>query len=232
LLISLPPELVADVLVRTPVPGVVVLIQRELRPRSDIKMAYCSPTWRASQKEFSEIACVRDTIVPICNRQCNDQKPADQVRFREGKSVWSTGDEMKIDSVLVPALLCATVFLSSAAASAGRGGDEGAQLWGARGIALRMTEQGAKIEFDCAHASILQPIEPNASGEFSVPGTYTPEAGGPVQKNNPGRDLPATFHGVIRRDSIHLEMTVSGEGQQPRSFTLTRGNPGRLVKCR
>ncbi len=95
---------------------------------------------------------------------------------------------------------------------------------------MKLNPQGATVEFDCAHGAISQPIQPNSNGEFSVSGTYTPERGGPVQKNSAPRDLPATYQGVIEGNTMQLKITV-GENTLP-AYTLKRGNPGRVVKCK
>ncbi len=94
------------------------------------------------------------------------------------------------------------------------------------------TASGATIEFDCGHGNIAQPITPDAAGEFSVAGTYTPEMGGPVRRDNPPRDLPATYKGTVNGDTMHLEVLLQEKDRQPPPFTLTRGSAGRVVKCR
>lgn len=97
---------------------------------------------------------------------------------------------------------------------------------------MQKTASGATIEFDCGHGNIAQPIAPNAAGEFSVAGAYTPEMGGPVRRDNPARDLPAMYKGTISGDTMHLEVLLEDKTRQPPPFTLTRGSSGRLVKCR
>jgi hypothetical protein len=106
------------------------------------------------------------------------------------------------------------------------------EIWGGRGVTMRMTGQGAMLEFDCAHGSITQPIKPDAKGEFRGSGTYTAERGGPVLKADQPHDIPAMYRGVIDGDSMRLEIVVSDKDQSPAPLTLTRGNAGRLVKCR
>ena len=128
--------------------------------------------------------------------------------------------------------LCAVALLGSSAVGWQQRDTGGSQtVWGGRGVSMEMSAQGAVLEFDCAHGAIAQPIEPDAKGQFSVPGTYTPEHGGPVQKNNAARDLPAVYKGSIDGDSMHLEVILAGQDQPP-PLSLTRGNTGRLVKCR
>ncbi len=108
---------------------------------------------------------------------------------------------------------------------------ESSVVWGGRDINMQVTPQGATLEFDCAHGSVLEPIKANAKGEFAARGTYTPEHGGPVTLANPPRDLPALYKGTIHGDTMHLEVVVTDKDQQPQPFTLTRGKHGRVVKC-
>jgi len=129
------------------------------------------------------------------------------------------------------ALLCMALFAGHAG-RAQQSDEDGSELWGGRDIHLRISASGASIEFDCGHGSIAQPLKPNASGEFSVAGTYTPEIGGPIQRNNPPRDLPATYKGTISGETMHLEVLLADKSRQPPPFTLTRGSAGKLVKCR
>ena len=117
-------------------------------------------------------------------------------------------------------------------ARAQQGGDGDSEVWGGRDISMQTNASGAAIEFDCGHGSIAQPIKPDAHGDFSVAGTYTPETGGPVRKDNPPGDLAATYKGTISGDTMHLEVLLSDNTHQPPPFTLTRGSPGRVVKCR
>ncbi len=105
-------------------------------------------------------------------------------------------------------------------------------VWGGRGISMEATPEGATLEFDCARGTMLEPIKANATGEFMVRGTYTPEHGGPVTLANPPRDLPATYKGSIDGDTMRLEVMLADKDQAPEPFTLTRGKAGRLVKCR
>ena len=114
----------------------------------------------------------------------------------------------------------------------GRDADASSSVWGGNDVSMEVTPQGAKLEFDCAHGEILQAIQPNAKGEFTARGTYTPEHGGPVFKDNPPRDLEAVYKGSIDGDTMRLEIMLAEKEQAPEPFTLTRGKVGRLVKCR
>lgn len=108
------------------------------------------------------------------------------------------------------------------------------EMWGGNGVSMMMTQQGATLQFDCAHGVLDQPIRPDAKGQFQVPGTYTPERGGPVSKANPPRDQNAVYKGSIQGDTMHLEVILSDDGkaQAPQPLTLTRGKAGHVVRCR
>lgn len=134
---------------------------------------------------------------------------------------------------LVVLFLC-TVFASGNAAYGGQQSIEGAsEIWGGRGVTLRMTAQGAtsELQFDCAHGNVAQAIKPDAKGEFSVSGTYTAERGGPVRKSDSASGVPAIYQGRISGDTMQLVIKLSDKETLP-ALTLTRGAVGRLVKCR
>ena len=138
-----------------------------------------------------------------------------------------------IDKPLARAALAALlVLLSLSCSSLAQDNNESGQLWGGEGVSLQMTGSGATLEFDCAHGAILQGIQPNAQGEFKVTGTYTPERGGPIQKNNPPRDLPATYKGSISGHTMHLQIVLGQDNEAPPPFTLTQGAGAHLRKCR
>lgn len=124
-------------------------------------------------------------------------------------------------------LLCAGGINSPQA----RDADASPDTWGGMHVSMKMTAGGATLEFDCAHGTIAEPIKANAKGEFSVHGTYTPERGGPIQKNSPPRDLPAIYKGSIQGDTMQLEIVLADKDQAPEPFTLTRGKTGRVMKC-
>lgn len=129
----------------------------------------------------------------------------------------------------------ASLFLATLVGAAPRiqvtGNDESG-VWGGRDISMRMGPSGATVEFDCAHGEITAPIRPNAKGEFTVAGTYTPEMGGPVRKDNPPSNLAATYKGTIKGNAMQMELTVPDRNIEGQIFTLTRGSAGRVVRCR
>lgn len=105
-------------------------------------------------------------------------------------------------------------------------------VWGGPHVSMVASEKNVTLEFDCAEGVILNPIKPDSSGNFSAEGTFTPQRGGPVKKDSPPNDLPATYKGTIHGDTMHLEVFLTNNEQQPAPLTLTRGQAGHVVKCR
>jgi hypothetical protein len=143
---------------------------------------------------------------------------------------------MKLHWIRIPLVVLAgaLMLVSGSAANPQRGEDASTtpETWGGQHVSMQVTRDGATLEFDCAHGTMLEPIKANAKGEFTARGTYTPERGGPVMRDNPPGDLPATYRGSIDGDTMRLEIMPADKDQAPEPFTLTRGKIGKLVKCR
>jgi len=106
------------------------------------------------------------------------------------------------------------------------------EVWGGEHVSLVMSKANTTLEFDCAEGVIMNPIRPDANGDFTAAGTFTPQRGGPVKKDSPPADLPATYKGTIHGNTMRLQVMLTGGNAQPPEFTLTRGAVGHLVKCR
>ncbi len=133
---------------------------------------------------------------------------------------------------IVIASLGLAVALASGSARAQQEDEGAGTIWGGTHVIMHLSPEGATLEFDCAHGQILQPIKPSAKGEFTVTGTYTPEHGGPIRKDNPLQELPATYKGTISGDTMQLRIVLADKTLEPAPFSLTRGARGRVVKCR
>ncbi len=105
------------------------------------------------------------------------------------------------------------------------------EVWGGEHVSLVMSQENATLEFDCAEGVVTNPIRPDANGDFTAAGTYTPQRGGPVRKDSPPADLPATYKGTIRGNTMHLQVVLADAGASPPAMTLTRGATGHVVKC-
>lgn len=103
--------------------------------------------------------------------------------------------------------------------------------WGADNVRLTVTESGAALEFDCAHASITRPLLLDNAGSFDLPGLYTPEHGGPIHEGDVLASKAARYTGTVSGTSMVLTITYTADGTQQGTYKLTHGAPARLHKC-
>ena|SRR5437870_7684477 len=104
-------------------------------------------------------------------------------------------------------------------------------LWGGEHISMEVTERGATIEYDCAHATIEQRIALDRRGRFDVSGTQVPERGGPVRQNEPA-GYPVRFAGQVNGKTMNITVRNSATKEMIGTFTLVRGAEPKLRKCR
>ena len=104
-------------------------------------------------------------------------------------------------------------------------------VWGGPHINMDVGESSVTIEYDCAHGAIHRPFVVDGSGGFNLRGTFTAERGGPVRADETPRERPATYSGTIKENTMTLTLKVDGEDESE-TFTLEKGKPGELFKCK
>ena len=132
---------------------------------------------------------------------------------------------------LIAAIIIAVLFafsLSFAARATKRLADG---EWGGQHIQFRISNGSAHIEYDCATGKIAGPLRTNSQGRFSWDGVFTREGPGPIRLDRGPRSSPATYSGSITGDTMSLTVKLS-DGTELDSFTLKRGAPGRVWKCK
>jgi len=82
---------------------------------------------------------------------------------------------------------------------------------------------------DCASGEISEPVKVDAGGDFDAGGKYAGEHPGSTRDED--TSTPARYHGHIDKDSMQLNIVVSGKDTIG-TFTLTRGRQTILRKCR
>jgi hypothetical protein len=105
-----------------------------------------------------------------------------------------------------------------------------AGTWGGEHLILEVSEKGAEAEFDCALGQVTQPIRLDGHGNFDVAGTFSPEHGGPVFRNETAQPAAARYSGHVDSDKMSLTVTIAGKTVGV--FTLSRGSHPMLRKCR
>ena len=103
-------------------------------------------------------------------------------------------------------------------------------LWGGQHISMNVTAKSATIEYDCASGVINGPLVVDADGSFNLRGTHRMERGGPVRADEKPSDQPATYTGTIKGNTMTLTLKVGDSDEE--TFTLEKGKPGELVKCK
>jgi hypothetical protein len=103
--------------------------------------------------------------------------------------------------------------------------------WGGAHVALEVTADGGRIEYDCAHGALDQPLVLDEHDRFDVIGSHTLEHGGPIRDGEPLLSRPARYIGRIDDGRMTLTVTLTDTGESIGSFTLTQGETGRVLKC-
>ncbi len=126
---------------------------------------------------------------------------------------------LALSSVLFPGMLTAAEERTVTAGT-----------WGGEHVVLEVSKSGAQVEFDCAHGQIAQPITLDKHGDFNVAGTFTPEHGGPVLRDENTPPVQARYSGHVEGDTLSLKVML--EKEEVGTYTLTRGSQTMLRKCR
>jgi hypothetical protein len=103
--------------------------------------------------------------------------------------------------------------------------------WGGDHISMEVTEEGAQIEFDCAHAIVSEPLRVDSQGKFSASGTYFRERGGPQRVDGEDKGVSVVYSGTTDGKTATFKITNSGTDEIIGTFTLSLGKRSRIHKC-
>lgn len=106
------------------------------------------------------------------------------------------------------------------------------EIWGGEHVRIEFNDGEARVDFDCAHGTISDPLKTNSEGRFSLNGTYVREGPGTIRRNVPRVSQPARYSGTIKGEEMSLTLTLTNTSQEIGTFTLTRGSEGLIRKCR
>jgi hypothetical protein len=105
-------------------------------------------------------------------------------------------------------------------------------MWGGEHARLEVTESGASVEFDCAHATVGGRIVVDRTGRFSVAGTFYAEHGGPVRSDETSSGFPVRLTGRVGGSLLKLNVTRVRPREVIGTFALARDREAELFKCR
>lgn len=103
-------------------------------------------------------------------------------------------------------------------------------VWGGEHIRFEVSEGGARIELDCAHASVDGKVFVDGSGRFTAAATYQREHGGPVREEEEARGERVTLNGRVGGSLMSL--TITRGRTRLGTYKLARDREARVVKCR
>jgi hypothetical protein len=103
--------------------------------------------------------------------------------------------------------------------------------WGGDHISMEVTEEGAQVEFDCAHAIVSEPLTVDGQGKFSAKGTYFRERGGPQRVGGEDKGVSVVYSGTTDGKTATFKITNSASNEVIGTFTVSLGKRSRLHKC-
>ena len=138
--------------------------------------------------------------------------------------------------------LLALVFLQTASCQTGGPGTmltgpPGAQArvsngtWGGDHAGMEVTDDGATLDYDCAHGTIDEPLLLDGQGDFNVTGTHVTEHGGLQPGDGKADSHPARYTGHVEGQVMTLTVTLTDTQEEFGTFKLTFGASPRVVKC-
>lgn len=108
----------------------------------------------------------------------------------------------------------------------------GNDTWGGDHVRLIIRQDGADLEFDCAHGQIDKRFETDSEGKFDLPGRFFAEHGGPIRAGESNGGTPSRYIGRIQGTTMTLSIKFNDQNEPVDTFSLTRGSQGRLMKCK
>jgi len=103
-------------------------------------------------------------------------------------------------------------------------------VWGGEHISMKVGAKSATLEYDCASGVIDGPLVVDSNGQFNLHGKHKMERGGPVRLGEEAKQLPATYTGSIKGNTMTLTLKIADAEDE--TFTLEKGKPGALFKCK
>jgi len=104
--------------------------------------------------------------------------------------------------------------------------------WGGPHIQMSVNNGSAQIEYDCANGTITGPLKIDGRGRFDLRGRHKVERGGPTRIDEEAGGEPAKYTGWTDGKKMKLTITLVNSKTEIGAFELTRGEAGRVFKCR
>jgi len=103
--------------------------------------------------------------------------------------------------------------------------------WGGNHISMDVTDEGARVEFDCAHGIVSEPLKVDSQGKFRALGTHFKESGGPQRVGGEDKGVPVIYSGTTDGKTATLTITNSATDEVIGTYSITLGKGSRIHKC-
>ena len=103
--------------------------------------------------------------------------------------------------------------------------------WGGNHVSMEVTDEGAQLDYDCAHGTISEPLKTDSQGRFSAKGFHFRERGGPQREGDEVKGEPVVYSGTTDGKTATFTITNSATDEVLGTFTLTLGKVARITKC-
>ncbi len=103
--------------------------------------------------------------------------------------------------------------------------------WGGNHVSMEVTDEGAQLDYDCAHGTISEPLKTDSQGTFSAKGFHFRERGGPQRVGDEVKGEPVVYSGTTDGNTATFTITNSATDEVLGTFTLTLGRVARITKC-
>ena len=104
--------------------------------------------------------------------------------------------------------------------------------WGADHIRINVVNGSATIDYDCANGIINGPLSVDRAGKFNLNGSHIRERGGPIRRDQKTDRRPARYTGWTDGRKMMLTVILTDTNEEIGTFTLVRGEQGRVWKCK
>jgi hypothetical protein len=103
--------------------------------------------------------------------------------------------------------------------------------WGGEAIGMDVGQDGATLEFDCAHGSVAGALWLDESGRFAAKGLYFQEHGGPINANNQPIGVDVRYEGMVIGEQMTLSVLNADTQEKIGAYSLTFGAAAHLIRC-
>lgn len=104
--------------------------------------------------------------------------------------------------------------------------------WGGIHIIIDVKEPSASISYDCANGTITGPLTIARGGRFTWRGTFQGQHPGPIRNDEARNESAVVYSGTVVGDQMKLNVKRASSNEVLGDFTLKRGAPGRVFRCK